>query len=45
MLKNVGATVDLVVYLTLAKEEAIKRMASRRTASAIEWDAAASNPR
>ena len=31
MLKRVGSTVDLVVYLTLPKEEAIKRMASRRT--------------
>ncbi len=31
MLKSVGSTVDLVVFLTLAKEEAIKRMASRRT--------------
>jgi len=33
MLKSVGSTVDLVVYLTLPKEEAIKRMASRRTCS------------
>ncbi len=31
MLKRVGSSVDLVVYLTLPKEEAIKRMASRRT--------------
>lgn len=31
MLKTLGASVDLVVYLTLAKEEAIRRMASRRT--------------
>ncbi|MBI5245936.1 MAG: nucleoside monophosphate kinase [Elusimicrobia bacterium] len=33
MLKGVGAAVDLVVYLTLPKEEAIRRMASRRTCS------------
>ncbi|MBI2387854.1 MAG: nucleoside monophosphate kinase [Elusimicrobia bacterium] len=33
MLKGVGASVDLVVFLTLPKEEAIKRMASRRTCS------------
>ena len=33
MLKGVGASVDLVVYLTLPKEEAIRRMASRRTCS------------
>ena len=31
MLKGVGSSVDLVVYLTLPKEEAIRRMASRRT--------------
>jgi len=31
MLKGVGSTVDLVVFLTLPKEEAIRRMASRRT--------------
>lgn len=31
MLKGVGAVVDLVVFLGLPKEEAIKRMASRRT--------------
>jgi len=31
MLKGVGSAVDLVVFLTLPKEEAIKRMASRRT--------------
>lgn len=31
MLKGVGAVVDLVVFLTLPKEEAIRRMASRRT--------------
>ena len=33
MLKRVGSAVDLVVYLTLPKEEAIRRMASRRTCS------------
>lgn len=33
MLKRVGSSVDLVVYLTLSKEEAIRRMASRRTCS------------
>lgn len=31
MLKRVGSAIDLVVYLTLPKEEAIRRMASRRT--------------
>ncbi len=31
MLKRVGSSVDLVVFLTLPKEEAIRRMASRRT--------------
>lgn len=31
MLKGVGASVDLVAFLTLPKEEAIRRMASRRT--------------
>lgn len=31
MLKQVGSSVDLVVFLTLSKEEAIRRMASRRT--------------
>ncbi|MDO8757422.1 MAG: nucleoside monophosphate kinase [Elusimicrobiota bacterium] len=31
MLKSVGAGVDLVAFLTLPKEEAIRRMASRRT--------------
>lgn len=31
MLKRVGSAVDLVVFLTLPKEEAIRRMASRRT--------------
>ncbi|MEK7234547.1 MAG: nucleoside monophosphate kinase [Elusimicrobiota bacterium] len=31
MLKHVGSFVDLVVFLTLPKEEAIRRMASRRT--------------
>lgn len=31
MLKGLGASVDLVVFLTLPKEEAIRRMASRRT--------------
>jgi len=31
MLKGVGAGVDLVAFLTLPKEEAIRRMASRRT--------------
>lgn len=31
MLKGVGSAVDLVVFLTLPKEEAIRRMASRRT--------------
>ncbi|UPT73910.1 MAG: adenylate kinase [Elusimicrobiota bacterium] len=31
MLKRMKSSVDLVVYLTLQKEEAIKRMASRRT--------------
>ena len=31
MLKRVGSSVDLVVYLTLPKDEAIRRMASRRT--------------
>ena len=31
MLKRVGSAVDLVVSLTLPKEEAIRRMASRRT--------------
>lgn len=30
MLKRNGSTVDLVVYLTLPKDEAIRRMASRR---------------
>jgi adenylate kinase len=33
MLKRMKSSVDLVVYLTLPKEEAIKRMASRRTCS------------
>jgi adenylate kinase len=33
MLKRVGSSVDLVVFLTLPKEEAIKRMTSRRTCS------------
>lgn len=33
MLKRVGASVDLVVFLTLPKEEAIRRMTSRRTCS------------
>ena len=33
MLKRVGSAVDLVVFLTLPKEEAIRRMASRRTCS------------
>jgi len=33
MLKSVGSAIDLVVYLTLPKEEAIRRMASRRTCS------------
>lgn len=31
MLQRVGSSVDLVVFLTLPKEEAIRRMASRRT--------------
>ncbi len=31
MLKRVGSIVDLVVFLTLPKEEAIRRMTSRRT--------------
>lgn len=31
MLKRVGSAVDLVVFLTLPKEEAIRRMTSRRT--------------
>ncbi len=31
MLQRVGSAVDLVVFLTLPKEEAIRRMASRRT--------------
>lgn len=31
MLKRVGSAVDLVVFLTLPKEEAVRRMASRRT--------------
>ncbi len=31
ILKDVGAVVDLVFFLTLPKEEAIRRMASRRT--------------
>lgn len=31
MLNRVGSAVDLVVFLTLPKEEAIRRMASRRT--------------
>lgn len=31
MLERVGSAVDLVVFLTLPKEEAIRRMASRRT--------------
>ena len=34
MLKRVGSTVDVVIYLTLPKEEAVRRMASRRTCSA-----------
>lgn len=33
MLKRVGSAIDLVVFLTLPKEEAIRRMASRRTCS------------
>lgn len=33
MLKTVGSSVDLVVYLTLPKEEAIRRMSSRRICS------------
>jgi adenylate kinase len=33
MLKRVGSAVDLVVFLTLPKEEAVRRMASRRTCS------------
>ena len=31
MLKSAGQNIDAVVYLTLPKEEAVKRMASRRT--------------
>lgn len=33
MLKKVGSMVDLVVFMTLPKDEAIRRMASRRTCS------------
>ncbi len=31
MLKRIGSSIDLIVFLTLPKEEAIRRMASRRT--------------
>ncbi|MEK7388548.1 MAG: nucleoside monophosphate kinase [Elusimicrobiota bacterium] len=34
MIKRVGAAVDLVVYLSLPKAEAIRRMTSRRTCTA-----------